>query len=161
MQIFATSPSPVDSALALDDKRVNKMILESSQLLSAALHLHGVSKDILPSSPGWEKHSLAKWVAKSESNYTWLLDHFEALNSEFFFRSGKLHSYASHCVDFKTMQDRIPAGPLSGFLNCCAEQFKKPGNIHKTYQEYLAWKWKTQDKFVPKWTKRQKPSWFK
>src|SRR4029077_5191734 len=41
MNIFATSPDPIRSAQALDDFRLNKMIVESCQILSAALHITG------------------------------------------------------------------------------------------------------------------------
>jgi malate/lactate dehydrogenase len=38
MNIFATSPCPIQSAKALDDKRIVKMCSESLQLLVTALH---------------------------------------------------------------------------------------------------------------------------
>lgn len=128
MQIFASDPNPEICARNLDDSRVRKMILESSQLLSAALLIsdakqkytdyftnlkkeHEITSNILdqfglpvkypqfPAGPGWFNHPLAKWTAKCASNYCWLNRHFISLHLEFYDRFNKKHSYRNH-IDF-------------------------------------------------------------
>lgn len=42
MNIFVTSPCPIESAQYLDNSRVNKMILESCQMLFTALSYHNI-----------------------------------------------------------------------------------------------------------------------
>lgn len=44
MNIFATDVSPVACAKALDDKRVVKMVLETAQMLSTAMHMHNAPR---------------------------------------------------------------------------------------------------------------------
>lgn len=41
MNIFATSSNPRDCAQSLDDKRLVKMTLETTQILSTVMHLSG------------------------------------------------------------------------------------------------------------------------
>ena len=52
MNIFATSPCPVESARFLDDKRVNKMILESAQMMATHYRIEkGFKAKIIQWSP--------------------------------------------------------------------------------------------------------------
>lgn len=44
MNIFATDISPVACAKALNDKRVVKMVLETAQMLSTAVHMHNAPR---------------------------------------------------------------------------------------------------------------------
>ena len=78
MNIFATSESEVESALALDDKRIVKMILESGQMLSSALHRHGVNHPKLYR-PSYQKHPCTMWAGNTRSNFIWLIDHSLAM----------------------------------------------------------------------------------
>src|SRR5512141_1740602 len=87
MNIFASSPCPIESARNLDDKRVNKMLCESCELLSfhrPELHLK---------LRRYPHHPITKWVGESPSNYLWLYLHLGGLHAEYHFRRGKFHSY--------------------------------------------------------------------
>jgi len=88
MNIFVTNPDPVLSAEALDLKRVIKMITESYQLMSTALHLNGLTPFYKPTHAG---HPCTKWVAESATNYQWLLMHVDALCSIYTARYQKTH----------------------------------------------------------------------
>jgi len=90
MNIFVTDPCPKKSAEYLDTKRVNKMILESAQLLSTALREHGyIGNDIYKSTH--KNHPSNVWTRKSRENYKWLLKHFEALALEYYKRRKVMH----------------------------------------------------------------------
>lgn len=183
MQIFVTDPCPQKCAEALDDKRVNKMILESSQLLSAALFLNNaheqdsgkmlsrkislnimsnfvdslncsVSYPCFPAGPGWHNHPLAKWAAESRANYSWLNRHLFHLLVEYEARSDKRHAYANHSAFYTLSNAYIKGEKQTPFLNCTAPQFKDSSrNIHKVYREYLSWKWREVDSRKPVWSK--------
>lgn len=118
MNIFFTSSNPYTCAIALDDKRLNKMILETAQLLSGAVHafIEAGDNKLTP-----EQHSVlykrthfnhpsAKFARSTlvvdlletptaasaiqpakRANFTWLYDHFVHLVNEKKMRTNKLH----------------------------------------------------------------------
>jgi hypothetical protein len=157
MQIFASSSSPKECAIVLDDLRLNKMTLESSQMLSAALFINNISKEILPCKPGWSHHPLSKWAAFCSENYIWLFEHFIQLCKEFEYRRNKKHVYNSHIQFYVEKHHFISLGKQTQFLNCTI--FKdRTDNIHDIYKDYLNWKWNN-GKRIPRWTKRRAPEW--
>jgi hypothetical protein len=76
MNIFATYSNAHDSAFALDDKRAIKMILESAQLMSTAIHLCGGKAPYKATHPN---HPVSIWARQTNTNYWWLLEHYQAL----------------------------------------------------------------------------------
>ena len=89
MNIFATDPDPIISALALDDKRVVKMTLESAQIICSALILRGLTA---PYKPTHLKHPCVMWAAESIHNISWLLRHHVALAHIYSHIYGRVHS---------------------------------------------------------------------
>jgi len=73
MNIFASHPSPLHSALVLDDKRVVKMVLESAQMLSTAISQRGCCA---PYRENHVNHPCSVWVRSTQGNYFWLLQHW-------------------------------------------------------------------------------------
>ena len=81
MNIFFTDSDPEIAAQSLDNLRLNKMILETAQLLSTALREHGYEcEDIYKSTH--KNHPSAIWTRKTTGNFEWLLDYFASLGSE-------------------------------------------------------------------------------
>jgi hypothetical protein len=86
MNIFVLSFNPERAAEMLCDTHVNKMVLESAQLLNTAFpegtttyrHTH-------------YNHPCARWVRDSKGNFAWLLKHAKAIAREFEFRFGHKH----------------------------------------------------------------------
>ena len=93
MNVFVTDLDPVRCAVVLDDRRVNKMISESVQLLNNAFVRYGGQAVV---STTHENHRCSRWVRRNRSHYQWLLDHLEALLREFNARYGHEHAYADH-----------------------------------------------------------------
>jgi len=62
MNIFAISADPIQCAQALDDKRLNKMIVETCQILCAALHLTNRGSQNLYKA-AYLRHPIVLWVA--------------------------------------------------------------------------------------------------
>jgi hypothetical protein len=157
MNIFVTDSSPDVSARTLDDKRLIKMILESAQMLSTAMHLHGISNP--PYKVTHKNHPCSIWVRKSRSNFRWLMDHFNELCCEYWRRYGKVHKCFNHINTFITAESSMPPGDLTSFANC--SRFKEIETI-LAYRLTMIAKW-TEDeekKRKAKWTNSTPPTWF-
>lgn len=146
MNIFATSPDPFESAKALDNKRVVKMVLETCQLLSTAMSLTG----------GWgpykithANHPCSIWVRTSNLNYDWTMAHFEALLKEYRRRYNRVHKCEQWFYPLYHGVRTIPKGPLTPHPNCTT--FKDVENVYEAYSLYMIEKWKN-DKLKPKWS---------
>lgn len=78
----------IKSAKSQDNLRVVKMTLETCQLLSTALNVHGLSGPYRSFNP---KHPTTKWVIESSANFLNAYRHGIALSSEYSERFGKIH----------------------------------------------------------------------
>lgn len=154
MNIFFTSPCPKKCAEHLDDVRVNKMILETAQMLSTALIVNG-HNGIGIYKATHKNHPSNIWVRQTRSNFLWLTDHLRALYEEKLKRTGKGHkSFNLHKIFLKNV-NLIPEGSLTPFVNCAANNslgisYKQEKNVFLAYQLYLNDRWNT-DKREPKW----------
>jgi len=150
MNIFATSACAYESAKALDDKRVIKMILESCQLLNTALvHDYGIEHS-MGYKPTHVNHPCAVWVRASIENYIWLCYHLDALCEEYTARYNKVHACQQYVKHFFSKRDLLPSkrGPFK-FVNCTTD-FKAINDTCLAYQMQLAKKW-NEDKRAPTW----------
>lgn len=149
MQIFVTDICPIQSARNLDDRRVNKMLLESIQLLSTAMHLSGESG---PYRLTHQNHPCAVWVRESKANYDWLVRHAEELLAEFYRRrrdngKAKVHACEAALLVVKGGGRNLPAGPLTSFVNCTSG-YRELSSTIDAYRMELADKWE-RDKLKP------------
>lgn len=81
MNIFILDANPVKAAEYLCDQHVNKMLLESTQLLCTACHSLGIS--FLGQYKSTHKnHPCSKWLLESKHNATWLFEHAVAMSTE-------------------------------------------------------------------------------
>lgn len=150
MNIFATSACAYESAKALDDKRVIKMILESCQLLNTALvHDYGIEHS-MGYKPTHVNHPCAIWVRQDVKNYLWLCYHLDALCEEYTARYNKHHTCQQYVKHFFSKKDLLPnkQEPFK-FVNC-ATDFKAINDTCLAYQMQLAKKW-NEDKRAPTW----------
>ena len=155
MNIFVVSPDTMECAKALDDLRLNKMIIETAQLLSTAMRVQGYTgSDIYKSTH--VNHPCAVWARESNENYKWLLLYMSDLVEEKQNRTGKLHKsyhiFNALCAGPVLM----PFKPMTPWPNC--SYYKYDNDVHNAYKETLKMKW-TLDKRPPKWTNATKPSW--
>jgi hypothetical protein len=150
MNIFYTSPCPIECAKALDDKRVIKMTLETAQLLSTALSHY----DILTTyKPTHRNHPCAIWTRASRQNYMWTYDHFIALLNEYEHRFYKTHACSR--LTNELLACPIQYSDLTPHANCTP--FKNMPTI-EAYRTTLIDKWYL-DKRSPKWTRSTRPAW--
>lgn len=154
MNIFATSRCPIESAKFLDSKRVTKMVLESAQLLSAALLLNGYEgSDVYKISH--KNHPSSVWCRKTRGNFKWLLAHFKALCEEYTARYNKVHKSSQLLSIFEANADLIPEGDLMPFSNNARNlekgvDYTQESDVNLAYQLYLGARWET-DKREPTW----------
>lgn len=153
MNIFVTSPDPKACAVMLDDQRLNKMIVESCQMLSSALHYYGLDDRTLVYKDSYTNHPCTVWTRGSYQNYDWHCELLAAMLNEYSYRFGKYHSGMQHLPVFNQNTIKMPEFGFWPFANCSL--FKADG-IHVAYQKTMVHKWKYLDKF-PTWTKRDHP----
>lgn len=155
MNIFFTDKSPIKSAKYLDTKRVNKMILESCQMLSTAVIQNG-GNGIYKSTH--KNHPSTLWASKSLDNWMWLWNHMIALSLEYKKRRGKIHksflSFIKSDIKQQAMLN-IPKKGLTKKPNCAANQsfnvdYKHIADVYTAYKLYLNDRWDL-DKITPVW----------
>lgn len=88
MNIFVLDYDPKQAAIYVCNKHVNKMCVESAQMLCVA-----VSKvyDWQPYRLTHINHKCTRWVCESKQNAEWLLSHLSGLLDEYTARYGKIH----------------------------------------------------------------------
>lgn len=155
MNIFVTSPCPIQSAQYLDDKRIPKMVLESAQMLCTAIVHHGGDA---PYKPTHKNHPCNVWCRQTRENFFWLYKHYIALSKEYTLRFGKVHKSSTIAKAIISQAHRIPEGPLTNFANCAANDgkginYKHITDVHKAYQLYLMDRWET-DARQPTWHRK-------
>jgi hypothetical protein len=152
MNIFVTSPCPVESARFLDNKRMVKMALESTQLLCTALNLNGVKTPYKTAHP---KHPCTIWTMQSQANFVWLWDHAVALCDRYKEVYGKTHACEKILYEIVDKFTVLPNIGLTPFANCTRNE--KLGIDHRNntcvfsaYQLYLNDRWDN-DIRQPEW----------
>lgn len=164
MNIFLTDYDPKLSAIALDNKRLNKMVLETAQLLSTACHvllldtdLDGIYKET------HTNHPCAKFARHSYANFTWLTEHGYHLAQEFKHRFSYEHASLEAirlCYSFIV---RGPCNDPSFYRNDLDFNFNcsgyDTGDLTEDYKLCMSDKWVNDEN--PRWTNRGKPLWFK
>jgi len=86
VNIFLTDPDPLQCAINLDDKRVNKMLLETAQLLSSAINIRtgSVQRGLYRNTH--VNHPCAVWTRSSRRAFMWMLVHGFSLADEYAYR---------------------------------------------------------------------------
>lgn len=153
MNIFVTSSCPIQSAKFLDDKRVVKMALESTQMLCTALNVNGVKT---PYKTGHLNHPCTVWARASQANWQWLWQHAMALCNEYRRIYGKEHACVKVLKSIAGLESVLPNEKLTPFANCARSKekgidFTTESNVHLAYQLYLNARWET-DKREPTWS---------
>ena len=162
MNIFATDYNPVQCALWLDDKRVVKMCLETAQMLSTGVHVHGGDTSGIYK-PTHVNHPSNVWARETQGNYEWLCKHGIALCQVYkavYYKEHKCLPIINRCLKLITY---IPKGGLTEFANCAANKefnlsFKQEKDTTKAYKLYLEQRWSL-DTRKPTWFGRPKPLW--
>lgn len=160
MNIFVISLQPQACAEALDDKRLNKMIVETAQIFCTAVG--GKYK------PTHENHPVVLWVKSSRSNGNWAFAFGLFACEEWAKRFAKQHACLAVIEDCRkrlhtlpdtrkdqSLESKEPMFPTS-FCNCSA--FPDAEDVTVAYKMTLNDKW-DKDVYRPVWSNRKPPAW--
>jgi len=168
MNIFAVDDDPTLSAHQLPDKHIVKMPLECCQMLAVVYSTW--YKNIGPiikanGSPyatekgAFRNHPCTKWVAESDHNIAWLLQHGISLCDEYQFRYGKVHACKRSLSMAGLIYQHGCPEKHTPFARAMPDEWKLDDSIstQEAYQRYIASKpWVASNYLrVP----HHKPSW--
>lgn len=166
MNIFAVSRHPWKCARALDDKRLNKMILETTQLICTGLNELN-KQQVTPYRSSHVNHPITKWMLDGwEYGYDcWLWQLGMAYGKEIIHRKGRKHACQ---LVLEGLTFKWPG--LDQHITMREEDFYN-GARHRglgldfthlptfeAYKAYLNARWPG-DKRKPVWTNREPPIW--
>ena len=140
------------SARSQDNYRVVKMILESCQILCTVLNEQGLDAPYRSFNP---KHPSCLWAAESSANFLSLIEHCDAMISEYNERFNRLHKCAAVLQKVvmmynKSLFDSHDPTPLRQAM---PEHFKSDNPV-LSYRKYYA------SKPRMRYPKDKIPSWF-
>lgn len=166
MNLFTTSNNPIEAAQHLDDTRLNKMCVESCQMLVMALVANGLSLDKVPltksgapyKTKGHSKHPVTIWTGRTRSNFLWHLIYTKALVAEYHHRTSKTRAGMNVLDAADKHISLIPEGDLEEFYNSSMHPKTRVQDVVECYRKTMIDKW-TADKIKVKWTKRKPPEW--
>ena len=177
VNIFYVDESPIDAAIALVDKHVVKMILESAQLLSTAHRvLDGIeyegksqtgrkakrwllsdSREAVLYSATHINHPSAVWCRTAVENYNWLVDHFYELGWEYTHRYGKTHKCFQGDLAYMLQSPpfNLKEYDMTPMPSCMAPEYIISEDPLTNYRNYYI----MGKSNLHKWTNRQPPEW--
>jgi len=146
MNIFYTSECPIESANYLCTRRTVKMILESAQMLSAAIYKHWTDDTPTPLflyKPTHTKHPSTMWAAENREQWLWLFYHAQALcqrYTEIYSRRHKSQAVLNRLIDYLYL---LPKGEFRDPPNCTENKakgisFKHISDVKSAYRLYLS-----------------------
>ena len=152
INIFVLDREPKRSAMYHKDKHVNKMILESAQMLCTAHHVYG---NDAPYKKTHVNHPCTKWARESIENYNWLLGLAENLIQEYDHRWGnKVHATTQVVAWLRNNKPNLPSKGVTERPMAMDDEYKT-NSIVRAYRNYYIGE-KVDE---ASWTNRPKPSW--
>ena len=152
-------------AQALDDKRVNNMMRETTQLICTVINkTHG--SQVTPYQNMHDNHPVTLWAEGLPASLPWLYALGIAYGNEWIYRG-----YGKHACQLVLEGMTFKWPWLTNyrvlredqFYNCARHKGRGLDFSHlpvrKAYREYLKARWPN-DKRKPVWTRRGKPSWY-
>lgn len=176
MNIFVLDEDPKTCAEYHCDKHVNKLALESAQMLSIPHNINckPIKFGGIPVAPyrsgmplvtktgkirvgAHVNHPCSVWARTSINNYKWLLELGFELCKEYTYRYGKRHKTTdvllwlqNHISDIS-----LPNIPMTPFAQCITSGIRRSSAVEAYRECYMQDK-----KHIAKWTKRKKPYWY-
>ena len=155
MNIFVNDSCPVLSAVALPDKHVVKMPLETCQMVSVVFSKWYYDWGTIPKKDGtpystekgaFRNHPCTQWAAKSHENLAWLIRHGFALCNEYRNRYEKDHAcmkgleIAENIFATKSRKDISIYKNVVEFTRAMPDEFKLDTSIDTftAYKMYIS-----------------------
>ena len=169
MNIFVTSPCPKESAIVLPDRHVNKMSLETCQMLSiVASEKWGYGYGTLPKIDGtpyktdkgaFRNHPCTRWAAETIDNAYWLIKWGMNLCDEYTFRYNKTHSCYNTLLQAYYLFPKGKIDKVTSFARAMPDEYKLDDSIDTftAYKMYVASKPWVKDNYLR--LPERRPSW--
>lgn len=154
MNIFVLDDDPFVAAQYHSDIHINKMILESAQMLCSVMSGRGYET---PYKTTHKNHPCTLWVGQSRSNAAWVCMLAEGLNREAQARYNKDADHKSWGVirdSIIPLLDTLPDYGLTQFALAMPEEYKNENDVVSSYRAYyhskpMQWRYS----FAPYWWK--------
>lgn len=166
MNIFYVDKCPIKAAQHLVDNHVNKMVLESAQLLANCYSLERLAEKDCPRTQkgntrkhSYYNHPCSKWVRKDFHNWYWLVMHALSLEQERIYRGFNPHfsgQFICWCVD---NPPNLPCKIQTFPALAIDEKFKGSDPV-QSYRDYYNFNKRYQTTLPKVWTRRGQPSWW-
>lgn len=170
MNVFMPCATIEESVRALDDKRLIKQILECEQILDANKRVLNGEQRV-----GYANHPVVKHYRDLGVEGAWFVSYYAMVCCwEYESRFGFSHSLEKDLTSVYIEWSRLalekyndglldypPIIYAEGFANspdCIRETDNE--KVFELFKQKLIKKWDN-DKYPPKWTNREKPSWYK
>tara|TARA_R110002167_G_scaffold61151_4_gene172486 strand:- start:2208 stop:2726 length:519 start_codon:yes stop_codon:yes gene_type:complete len=153
MNIFVLDQNIEKCAKYHCDKHVIKMILESAQMLSSVVRIQGFD---IGYKLTHKNHPCSIWARESLSNYLWLLQLTEDLNSEYRYRYNKEVNHKSYDMVKTLPIPNLTDKGLTPFAQAMPEQYKNKNTVQAYRSYYL-----NEKSNILQWTKREPPFFYK
>lgn len=160
MQIFILDERPEKSAQSLQDAHVVKQTLETAQIISTALRLHGVKDEHLYKSTH-AAHPWVRWAAQTRENFRYAHTLGTLIGQEYTFRFGRIHASSAIFIISAELIRIIPEGGLTPFPQCVPDAFKNSNTIQAYRHYYVEEKSRSESGTTARWTRRNPPEWYK
>lgn len=143
MNIFVLDPSPSVAASYHCDQHLHKMILESAQMLSTAMHKWYPHLSPYLYKIAHPNHPCTKWVSQSYDNALWVANLMKELDDIRMSLGSDSHSSMHICKMFADNYAYDWANNRTNFVFAGPLQFKlRPDlTIYQKYQEYYKLKY--------------------
>ncbi len=174
MNIFVLDSDIVTCARFHNDQHVNKMILESAQMLCTAVSLtcpaRKLPEEIYKVSHA--KHGCSLWARESLTNWLWLRELAYALSAEFNWRKDRDKTHRSIGVIKQLPLPHIPDRGLTPFYQAMPDRYRGPDPVeaYRLYYNLDKRIWVSQHNkkdgtrithaHKHTWTKRGEPDWW-
>lgn len=158
MNIFVLDENPYRAAQSLCDIHINKMVLETAQLLCTYLNEKGITT---PYKSTHINHPCNVWLRENDINVDWLCWYFGAITDEYRFRYNKNHKCQIDLIDlfYKNIDVMKKSENYKiDFVQVMPDDFKRDNAI-EAYRSYYISKQYTMKRKM-KWTNRNIPEWF-
>lgn len=158
MNIFYLDPDVELCAQYHCNKHVNKMILESAQMIFTAAHIMEIPDPLYKKTH--TNHPSSKWVRESRNNLKWLIRLMKSLNDVSKQRSGRQHDHLSYIkvVNYEHLNkliDSLPDVPFTPPPQCMPVIYHDDCTV-TAYRKYYV----NDKKEIAKWPSDSIPFWW-
>ncbi|MBI3447011.1 MAG: hypothetical protein HY055_17005 [Magnetospirillum sp.] len=154
MNIFFLDRDPLVAAQLHSDQHVVKMVLETAQILCAALFRHGIAA---PYKPTHARHPSVLWAGDSLCHWQWTRRLGLELGAEYTHRRGRIHASAEVIAALP----EVPPIPDQGWVDppqAMPESYRGEDAVAAYRAYYAAEKSRFAGKGAATWMARPKPA---